>query len=172
VPIRKYFPSFPSGKQFATRPVTLPPPGRSLIMTGVSICNARELRNPHPCALTISTMHFSANERLRSRLVTVTGISTRIRVLRRVTLGVRISIADRYCDRIYSILTVTKVTRPRTKKTDGNATEWNSTSSIVPIDRKGSRGLPPERLCHRAHGLALRRARLMPARIPLSTALV
>jgi hypothetical protein len=39
----------------------------------------------------------------------VTGISTRIRVLRRVTLGVRISIADRYCDRISSILTVTKV---------------------------------------------------------------
>src|SRR5215469_2227515 len=35
-PTRNCFPSLPSGKQFATRPVTLPPPGRSLIRSGVS----------------------------------------------------------------------------------------------------------------------------------------
>jgi len=56
-------------------------------MTGVSNCNARELRKPQPCALATSTRHRSANGRMRSRLVTLTGISTRSRVLRRVGLG-------------------------------------------------------------------------------------
>src|SRR5271157_6347006 len=63
-------------------------------MIGVSSCSDCAQRNPQPCALTTSTMHLSAKGRMRSRLVTVTGISTRMRVLRRVVLGVRTSISD------------------------------------------------------------------------------
>jgi hypothetical protein len=57
-------------------------------MMGVSAGKARGLRNPHPCALTRIATHFSAKGRTRSRLVTETGISTRMRVLRRSALGV------------------------------------------------------------------------------------
>src|SRR5579863_518538 len=57
-------------------------------MMGVSAAKARGLCNPHPWALTRMATQFSAKGRTRSRLVTVTGISTRMRVLRRVALGV------------------------------------------------------------------------------------
>lgn len=63
-------------------------------MIGVSNCSGRVLRNPQPCALTTSTAQFSENGRIRSRLVTLTGMSTRTRVLRRVVLGVETSIAS------------------------------------------------------------------------------
>src|SRR5262249_40637508 len=47
---------------------------------------------------TTSTRHRSANGRIRSKLVTLTAISTRSRVLRRAALGVRTSIgAKRSC---------------------------------------------------------------------------
>lgn len=49
------------------------------------------MRNPQPCGLTTSAVHLEENACLRSRLVTVMGISTRNRVLRRVALGVSIS---------------------------------------------------------------------------------
>ena len=91
-PIRNSLPSFPSGTQLATRPVTLPPPGSPLSMIGVSICSSSVLRNPHPCALTTSSVHLSPNGRLRSRLITLTGISTRTRVLRRTAFDVVTSI--------------------------------------------------------------------------------
>ena len=55
---------------------------------------ACEARNPQPCGLTTRAVHSAANRCLRSRLVTVMGISTRIRVLRRVALDVSISICD------------------------------------------------------------------------------
>jgi hypothetical protein len=67
--------------------VTVLLPGRSLRKIGVPICNARELRKPHPCALTIIASHLSAKGRSRSKLVTVSGICTRTRVLRRATCG-------------------------------------------------------------------------------------
>jgi hypothetical protein len=86
-PTRKCLLSLPRGRQLATQPVTLLLPGRSLRKIGVPICNARELRKPHPCALTIITSHFSAKGRSRSKLVTVSGICTRTRVLRRATCG-------------------------------------------------------------------------------------
>src|SRR5579864_1457674 len=89
--MRKDLSPLPSGKQLATRALTLPPPGRSLSITGVPICNARELRNPQPWQLTTRATHFSVNEWARSRLVTVNGISTRSRVLARIALGVRTS---------------------------------------------------------------------------------
>src|SRR6267154_2026139 len=93
-PIRKYLPSFPRGKQFATRPEALPPPGRLPNNTGVSRGNASVERNPQPCGLTTSVRHSSEKGCLRSRLVTITGISTRNRVQRRVDLGVTISIGN------------------------------------------------------------------------------
>jgi hypothetical protein len=65
-------------------------------MMGVSTGSASEHRNPQPCALTINTMHFSPNGRFRSRLITLAGISTRTRVLRRVALEVRTSIGQNY----------------------------------------------------------------------------
>src|SRR4029077_14752995 len=86
-PPRKCLLSLPKGRQLATHPVTVLLPGRSLSMTGVPICNARELRKPHPCALTIITSHLSAKGRSRSKLVTVSGMCTRTRVLRRATCG-------------------------------------------------------------------------------------
>ena len=86
-PTRKCLLSLPKGRQLATQPVTLLLPGRSLRKIGVPICNARELRKPHPCALTIITSHLSAKGRSRSKLVTVSGICTRTRVLRRATCG-------------------------------------------------------------------------------------
>src|ERR1700733_15278513 len=93
-PIRKLLPSLPKGKQFATRAVTLPPPGRSLNITGVPTGNTLGLRNPHPCGLTTRAIHFAANGRMRSRLVTLMGISTRTLVLRRVVLGVKTSMEE------------------------------------------------------------------------------
>src|ERR1700730_966305 len=86
-PMRKCLPSLPKGRQLATHPVTVLLPGRSLRKIGVPICNDRELRKPHPCALTIITSHLSAKGRSRSKLVTVSGICTRTRVLRRATCG-------------------------------------------------------------------------------------
>src|SRR5467141_1168313 len=86
-PTRKCLLSLPKGRQLATHPVTVLLPGRSLRKIGVPICKARELRKPHPCALTIITSHLSAKGRSRSKLVTVSGICTRTRVLRRVTCG-------------------------------------------------------------------------------------
>lgn len=80
------------GTQLTTCAVTLLPPGRSLIMIGVPACSSSELRNPHPCALTTSSRQRSPNGLFRSRLITLTGISTRNRVLRRTVLGVTISI--------------------------------------------------------------------------------
>src|ERR1700738_1831964 len=85
--MRKCLPSLPKGRQLATHPVTVLLPGRSLRKIGVPICNARELRKPHPCALTIITSHLSAKGQSRSKLVTVSGICTRTRVLRRATCG-------------------------------------------------------------------------------------
>jgi len=91
-PIRKYFPSLPRGRQFATRPEALAPPGRSPSSTGVSSGKACDARNPQPCGLTTRAMHDAAKGCLRSMLVTVMGICTRSRVLRRVAMGVDISI--------------------------------------------------------------------------------
>jgi hypothetical protein len=91
-PIKKLFPSLPKGRQFATRPDTLPPPGSSLRSTGVSIGKACDARIPQPCGLTITATHCAENECLRSMLVTTREICTRNRVLRRTVLGVSISI--------------------------------------------------------------------------------
>src|SRR5580658_3663344 len=88
------FPSLPSGRQLATRPEAVPPPGRLLSRTGVSSGKACGVRNPQPCGLTTRATHSEANMCFRSRLVTVMGISTRTRVLRRVVLGVDTSIWD------------------------------------------------------------------------------
>ena len=87
-PTKKYLPSLPNGTQLATCAVTLPPPGKLLIMMGVPACNSSEPRKPHPCALTTSNKQRSPNGLCRSRLITLTGISTRSRVLRRVALAV------------------------------------------------------------------------------------
>ena len=93
-PIKKYWPSFPNGRQFATRAVTLPPPGRPLNISGVSRSRGSSHRNPHPCALMTNSVQRPPNGFRRSRLITLTGISTRTRVLRRPALDVRISIAE------------------------------------------------------------------------------
>jgi hypothetical protein len=61
-------------------------------MIGVSNWIARGLRNPHPCALTTKILQCSANGRILSRLVTLTAISTRSRVLRRIAFGLCTSI--------------------------------------------------------------------------------
>jgi len=51
-------------------------------------------RNPQPCGLTTKAMHSAESGCFRSMLITVTGICTRNRVLRRVGLGVSISICE------------------------------------------------------------------------------
>src|SRR5580698_6341444 len=132
-PIRNHLPSLPSGRQFATRAVTLPPPGSPLSMIGVSGCSASELRKPHPVPLTITTEHFSPNGRLRSRLMTLTGISTRIRVLRRIALAVCTSMRSMrtfYFVRFSSRWLVTKVTVTRTM--------WGRALSPVPAERSSA----------------------------------
>jgi len=78
-PIRKSLPSLPSGRQFATWPDALPPPGRSLNSTGVLIGKACDARIPQPCGLTTSATHCADSGCLRSMLVTTRGICTRNR---------------------------------------------------------------------------------------------
>lgn len=111
-PMRKPLPSLPRGRQLATRPEVLAPPGSSPSRMGVSSGRACEVLNPQPCGLTTRATHSSENGCLRSMLVTMTGISTRNRVQRLVALGVSISIgktvkpAGRYC--VFSSLTETR----------------------------------------------------------------
>src|ERR1700733_13455520 len=77
------------------RPEAFAPPGRSASRTGVSSGKACVDWNPQPCGLTTKAMQEATNGHLRSMLVTVTGISTRNRVLlRRVDRGVIISICE------------------------------------------------------------------------------
>jgi hypothetical protein len=89
---KKEFPVIAQRQAIATRAETFPPSGRSFSRTGVSSGKACDARNPQPCALTTRATHGPEKGCFRSRLVTVTGISTRTRVLRRVALVVRISI--------------------------------------------------------------------------------
>ena len=113
-------------------------------MMGVSSCSAFVLRNPHPCALTTRTMHCSAKGRIRSRLVTLTGISTRSRVLRRVVLGVRTSIGRKneppingppfpYCVRLPARKMVTKVTHDGLR----GAQQWRGHTSSLNFWNRG-----------------------------------